>query len=388
MFNYSPVEWIQNSTSTSSSIELNYYPSSATKIEVDAAFLTTRNSGYIFGIYTNNTARAFWATIDTSQLYFGSGNTANGYNRVYSYKNYLDNVKRTYRFELGKILVDGVEVATATNTLKFNSYGYKLNWFAGSIGYVTQIIQQVSEIRIYEEIDGVDTLIQRYIPVIRWSDRVIGFLEEHSNYFYKAPSDYIKGAALSEYTNNLDLRVGFKPEETVHYYISEDSKNFKLIDSTFKTIKDKDTALTTLFSNIDQRLLNDKNEKDAIWRLVNNKLEQVDNKNIVLNTLITKLSTDYSKEQLDALIASNDDLKATIDKLCDEIMQDHYTKTEVDDLVSKGSGSKMENYYTKAEIDEKIPEAEDLSQIQQFLENMTYYYNNLKLFTALNGKGE
>ena len=48
----------------------------------------------------------------------------------------------------------------------------------------------------------------------------------------------------------------------------------------------------------------------------------------------------------------------------------------------------MDNYYTKTEIDEKIPEAEDLSQIQQFLENMTYYYNNLKLFTALNGKGE
>ena len=344
--------------------------------------------GYIFGIFTNNTTMAFWTNIDTNQLYFGSGNVAYGYNKVYSYKNYLDNVKRTYRFEFGQILVDGTEVATAAKTQPFGSYGYKLNWFAGSASYATQIIQQVSEIRIYEAIDGVDTLIQRYIPVIRWSDRAIGFLEEHSNYFYKAPSDYTRGMALSEYTNNLDLRVGFKPDETAHYYISEDSKNFKLIDSTFKTIKDKDTVLTTLFSNIDQRLLNDKNEKDAIWRLVNNKLEQVDNKDIVLNTLITKLSTDYSKEQLDALIASNDDLKATIDKLCDEIMQDHYTKTEVDDLVSKGSGSKMENYYTKTEIDEKIPEAEDLSQIQQFLENMTYYYNNLKLFTALNGKGE
>ena len=61
MLNYSQLEWLGNNPSTYSTsyIELNYYPSSATKIEVDAAFLSTGNGSFIFGIFSNNAAQAY-----------------------------------------------------------------------------------------------------------------------------------------------------------------------------------------------------------------------------------------------------------------------------------------------------------------------------------------
>ena len=68
-------------------------------------------------------------------------------------------------------------------------------------------------------------------------------------------------------------------------------------------------------------------------------------------------------------------------------MKDYYTKAEVDEIVVAGSGGhQMDNYYNKTEIDSLIPEKENLDVIQQFLESRTDYYNNLKLFTKLNGK--
>lgn len=382
MLNYSQLEWLSNNTSTSY-IELNYYPSSATKIEVDAAFLSTGNSNYIFGIFTNSTRQAFWAFANASQMYFETYRSDVSSKVVHDYHNYRDGVKRTYTFGNGYIMVNGSTTATATKQ-SYSSFGYKLNWFAGPAPWVSSLTQKVYEIRIYEN----DAIVRDYIPAIRLRDRTVGLLETISNEFHVAPSRYTRGKILEKYTDNMELRVGFDGSEATHYFISENSVNFKVVDSNYSTISSQDIALNALVEKIEKRFSTDSLEKDAIWKVINSKIDIVENKDTVLNTLITKLDTDYSKEKLDAIFASNDDLETKIKAICDELMVDYYTKAEVDQLVKKGGGGKMDNYYTKTEIDTKIPSKENLTIIQQFLESRTEYYNNLRTFTKLNGKGE
>ena len=68
-------------------------------------------------------------------------------------------------------------------------------------------------------------------------------------------------------------------------------------------------------------------------------------------------------------------------------MADYPDKDEVEEMIkTHGSGGGMEGYYNKTEIDSMIPEKEDLTIISNFLESRTEYYNNLKVFTRLNGK--
>lgn len=385
MLNYSQLEWLGNNPSTYSTsyIELNYYPSSATKIEVDAAFLSTGNGIFIFGIFSNNAAQAYWAVADTSQMCFSTYRSDVSSKVVHDYHNYRDSVKRTYTFGNGYIMVNGSTTATAT-TQSYSSFGYKLKWFAGCNSWGGALTQKVYGIRIYDN----DTIVRDYIPAIRLRDRAIGLLETITNEFHVAPSGYTRGKILEKYTENMALRVGFDESDVAHYFISENSVNFKAVDSNYSSLSSQDIALNALVEKIEKRFSIDSLEKEAIWKIVNNKIDIVENKDVVLNTLITKLDSDYSKEKLDAIFASNDDLETKIEATCDELMTDYYTKAEVDKLVEKGGGGKMDNYYTKTEIDEKIPDKEDLTIIQQFLESRTEYYNSLRTFTKLNGKGE
>ena len=392
MLNYSQLEWISNGSNvTGISIDLNYYPSSATKIEVDAAFLTksctdstSAYTGSIFGICANGYGANYFAQVGSSYLFFDTykqNQARDSY--VYDYTNYVDNQRRQYIFGTNYIRV-GDKTSQTTETI-FTRFDYSLRWFAGYTSTDRLAFQKLYEIKIYED----DVLVRDYIPVLRWTDRAIGLLDIISNEFYQASSKYfVRGKILDKYTENMELRVGFDEAETTHYYISEMSNNFERTDTYFGDLLTDDAELNRLVRVIENRFSVDAKEKEAIVRLLNNKVALTDQKDLVLNTLITKLDTDYSKDALDSTFTSNTDLVNKIATICNEILKDYYTKAEVEDLVEKGSGSKMDNYYTKAEIDEKIPDKEDLSIIQQFLESRTEYYNNLALFTKLNGKGE
>lgn len=385
MLNYSQLEWIRNSSNiTGISIDLNYYPSSATKIEVDAAFLSQTYTGSIFGICANGYRANYLAEIGPSSLYFRTykQNQASD-TSVYVYAKYVDDQRRYYIFGNNYIIVDDKTNALTEKT--YTKFSYSLRWFAGYTTTDSLAIQKLYEIKIYED----DVLVRDYIPVLRWTDRAIGLLDVISNEFFQASSKYfVRGKILDKYTENMELRVGFDEVETTHYYISEMSNNFERTDTYYGDLLADDAELNRLLNVIENRFSVDAKEKEAIVRLLNNKVALTDQKDLVLNTLITKLDTDYSKETLDSTFTSNTDLVNKIDTICNEILKDYYTKAEVEDLVEKGSGSKMDNYYTKAEIDEKIPDKEDLSIIQQFLESRTEYYNNLTIFTKLNGKGD
>ena len=394
MFKYSRLEWIgnfdKNGNVIHGYIELPYYPSSSTRIVLDAAFLS---SGGVFGNGSNNTTAAFWAIAETSYLHLARGNYSSySGNRVYDYTNYLDNIKRTYEFGQVYIKVNDVVKAQGNNPKSFTNLGYKLKLFTGSYTGSTPAKQKLSEFHIYEETSDPDfpeKEIMHLIPVIRWLDNAIGFYDTINDSFYPTNANFSRGKIqdLTNYTENMELRIGYDASETTHKFIDQTYLNFTGVDNYYVNIKNRDNVLLALMNDIATKFVLDASSKDYAWTQLRQKLNITPGYNVVSNTLISKLTDDYTKSQIDALIASNDDLDALIDSICNLLMQDYYTKAEVDEIVEAGSGGhQMDNYYNKTEIDELIPEKENLDVIQQFLESRTEYYNNLKIFTKLNGK--
>ena len=394
MFKYSRLEWIgnfdKNGNTIHSYIELPYYPSSSTRIVLDAAFLSR---GGVFGNGSNNSTLAFWATAEWSYLDLARGNYSSyPGNRITDYTNYLDDIKRNYEFGQVYIKVNDVIKAQGSNPRPFANLGYKLKLFTGAYINSNSAKQKLSEFRIYEETDDPDfpeKEIMHLIPVIRWLDNMIGFYDTVNDNFYPTPVNFSRGKILdlANYTENMELRIGYDTSETTHKLIEQTYLNFTDVDNYYLTIKNRDTALLALMNDIATKFVLDAASKDYAWTQLRQKLNITPGYNVVNNTLISKLTDDYTKLQIDTLIASNDDLDTLIDSICSLLMKDYYTKAEVDEIVEAGSGGhQMDNYYNKKEIDDLIPEKENLDVIQQFLESRMDYYNNLKIFTKLNGK--
>ena len=396
MIHYSQLEWICNN-STNLSIELDYYPSSATKIILDAAFLSSGNAGGLFGNFTNNTTMRYWANIYENYIMFNYGYNYRNYGgrdiRVDG--NYRDDIRRTYEFALDHVAIDGTIMATVTRGIVGN-YGYKLHLFGGVASWTAQATMKMSEFiiinQVYDESlqEYVDTTVHDYVPVIRWLDRKIGIYDKITENFYSIPTGYTRGKILDldHYTKNLELMINFIDTTSTYQFINELSNNFKLFDSEFTTLKNKDLNLVALLANIERKFAIDATTKEAFWLNIRNKVDITEGKSTVLNTQIAKLSADYSRLELYELIATTNDLQTLIDAICATIMLDYYTKAEVDEIVAKGSGASMDNYYKKTEIDELIPQKEDLTIIDTFLQSREYYYNSVREFSRLNGKGE
>lgn len=394
MLKYSRLEWIGNFDTNGNVvhgyIELPYYPSSSTRIVLDAAFLS---NGGVFGNVSNNTTQAFWATAETSYLELARGNYSNyPSNRVFDYTNYLDGVKRIYEFGQVYIKVNDVLKVQGSSPRPLANLGYKLKLFIGSHSWGTPAKQKLSEFHIYEAMadqELPEKEVINLIPVIRWLDNAIGLYDTINDSFYPVNVNFSHGKILdlANYTENMELRIGYDASETTHKFIDQTYLNFTGVDSYYVNIKNRDNALLALMNDIATKFVLDASSKDYAWTQLRQKLDIIPGYSVVSNTLISKLTDDYTKQQINDLIASNDDLDTLVDSICSLLMKDYYTKAEVDEMVEAGSGGhQMDNYYTKTEIDSLIPEKENLDVIQQFLESRTDYYNNLKLFTKLNGK--
>ncbi|MCR5564900.1 MAG: hypothetical protein K6F59_03775 [Gammaproteobacteria bacterium] len=247
-------------------------------------------------------------------------------------------------------------------------------------------------LKIYEG----NNLVVNLIPVREKGTDKYGFYDTVMRVFYtnNLTGTLTHGEEIADidvdtenYTDIIGLRINFDHKETMNSWIEAFYNNAVKIDFMHPAINTPYQSLHAQLANINQKWVSNDIEKDRIWQLVDTRVPIEEGKSAVRSALITKLTNDYTKAELDLIFASNQDLQDLIDSICVVIMADYPDKAEVDELITEhGSGGGMEGYYNKTEIDTMIPEKEDLTVISNFLESRTEYYNNLKVFTRLNGK--
>ncbi len=322
------------------------------------------------------------------RMYLGTGN---GYRSISSpITEYRDQVRRKYEFGNFYIKVNDslvINSTKGTTAPQLKNYNLTLFGFNNTSG----VRQKVYGIQIFED----DELIHDFIPMLRWADERIGLYDRVSGNFIVAPVNYTKGKILDpqHYTNNFEARINFDDHETTHHFIDEMSNNFKKIDTAHTVIKNKDTTLIGKLNNIDQKFRIDTNTKNSIIASFDN-LFDIGNDGAqtrfeVAANIVNKLRSDYSKEQLDTIFATDQDLEERIDAICSTLMLNYYTIDELNDIITKGDGgSVLTDVYTKSEIQEKIPEKENMDIFHDIIASMTDFEENIVLFHRLNGKGE
>lgn len=393
MLNYSSLDYLYNNADYSSAyIDLNIKVNTNTRIELDAAFTESSytSNSWLFstqsGYYSN---QAFYCTIGDYGLRFSYGDFQK-YGAITDTTDYRDDVRRVYSFYNGGISVNGTETATGTKHAVLTTLS--LRWFCDIYSTNTYfsrahtVQHSLYELKIYEG----DSLLHDFVPMFRWSDRLPGLYDKITNYFCSPSGDnsiFVFGKILDHYSDNLQLRTDFEVQEPIHNFLTENSTNFKIIDDAFTNLLSKDIVLVGIISKITELFNYDVTQKKSIYALLDNKVDAETSKSLVATLLINKLEADYTKDEMTILLANKTDLETRIKETCIKIMLAYYTKSEVDELIKQGEAISMDDYYTKIELDALIPSKEDLSFIQKFLESCTTYYNNLGLFSKLNGKG-
>ena len=391
---YTQVEWVGSASSpTQSSIALNYFPSDKTRVEAEIAVTGMRNwgtSSILLGTNTINIASAFnlryypdyrevLVGTDTKSLYSGRNSV------------YYDSTKHMIEFGNRFITVDGVKIEDADVSFVRSSSAFYILGVPGTYNNYNSP-NRLYSLKIYEG----NNLVVNLIPVREKGTDKYGFYDTIMRVFYtnNLTGTLTHGEEIADididvenYTNIMGLRINFDPKETMNSWIEAFSNNAVKIDFMHPAINAPYQSLHTQLANINQKWASNAIEKDRIWQLVDTRVPIEDGKSAVRNALITKLTNDYTKADLDLIFASNQDLQDLIDSICAVIMADYPDKDEVEEMIkTHGSGGGMEGYYNKTEIDSMIPEKEDLTIISNFLESRTEYYNNLKVFTRLNGK--
>lgn len=194
---------------------------------------------------------------------------------------------------------------------------------------------------------------------------------------------------MSSTTKNLNLVVDQATEETTfNQWRSDVNDNFKKVDSKYVEINTNIDTATTGAADWETKVSEITAENTNIYTVLANKVNKETEKSLVDDTLITKLETDYSKDEVDATFVTKETLQNTIIKQEDINLNNYYTKAEVNGLVTGGSTEALKDYYTKEEVDDKLVGDADIQKIIDYLDALNGYELSMKELDALNGNGE
>lgn len=387
---YTQMEWVGSSSSPSDSyINLNYSITDHTKIVAKIAFNGyTSTNGIIFGTDNKDLIGSLGLMSYNSygRIYYDYGGTDR---RIYFDGLYPSLTPVT--LELGNRYIKiNSELKVSSSAVAFVTSQQPLYILGGKNLRSWNCQNRIYEFRIYED----DNLMMELLPARKKGTNIYGFYDTKTKIFFENDATGLLtcGKELQDivsddgsYTDILGLQIDFQKQDPIHLFINSFDVNSRKIDYSHTPLKNKNQSLVTGLNAVDQQFLVDVAQKEIIQNALDNKVVIDPTKDAVSNNLISKLNKDYPRDTLDYDFATLDEYNQLVESTCATVMKNYYTAEEVDALVDKGSGSKMEGYYTKAEIDILIPEKEDLTKVQNFLDAQTEYINDLAIFTKLNG---
>ena len=190
-------------------------------------------------------------------------------------------------------------------------------------------------------------------------------------------------------TTNLHLKVDQDTASTSFKQWREDiDDNFEAIDDAYKKINDDVDEANTGTAEWEQRITEISEENAAIYDAIAQKVTAVPGKSLVEDELITKLDEDYTKDEVDELFVTKETLANTTIKQEDINLNNYYTKSEVNGIVTGGSAEALKDYYTKEEIDDMLVGDADIQRIIDYLDALNGYELSMKEFDELNGNGQ
>ena len=190
-------------------------------------------------------------------------------------------------------------------------------------------------------------------------------------------------------TTNLHLKVDQDTASTSFKQWREDiDDNFEAIDDAYKKINDDVDEANTGTAEWEQRITEISEENAAIYDAIAQKVTAVPGKSLVEDELITKLDEDYTKDEVDELFVTKETLANTTIKQEDINLNNYYTKSEVNGIITGGSAEALKDYYTKEEIDDMLVGDADIQRIIDYLDALNGYELSMKEFDELNGNGQ
>lgn len=194
---------------------------------------------------------------------------------------------------------------------------------------------------------------------------------------------------MASNTKNLNLKIDQATENTTFKeWRSDVDSNFEKIDTTYgKVVTDVQTA-TDSAEDWDAKVADVTSENAKIYIELNSKVTAVSGKSLVDDTLIDKLETDYTKEEVDSTFVTKETLANTTIKKEDINLNNYYTKSEVNSIVIGGSSEALKDYYTKEEVEAMLVGDTDIKKIIDYLDALNGYEISMAEFDTLNGNGD
>lgn len=189
-------------------------------------------------------------------------------------------------------------------------------------------------------------------------------------------------------TTNLHLKINHQNEDTTfREWRGDIDSNFETIDGAYgKITKDIETAINST-DEWDQKVIDISTENSNIYNEINKKVSAVPGSSLVSDALIQKLEDDYSKSEIDLTFVTKEQLANTTIKQEDINLNNYYTKSEVNGIVTGGSAEALKDYYTKEEVNAMLVGDADIQRIIDYLDALNGYELSMKEFDDLNGNG-
>ena len=145
-------------------------------------------------------------------------------------------------------------------------------------------------------------------------------------------------------TTNLHLKINHQNEDTTfREWHGDIDSNFETIDGAYgKITTDIETAINST-DEWDQKIIDISTENSNIYNEINKKVSAVPGSSLVSDALIQKLENDYSKSEIDLTFVTKEQLANTTIKQEDINLNNYYTKSEVDNLLSNISVNSITN---------------------------------------------
>ena len=189
-------------------------------------------------------------------------------------------------------------------------------------------------------------------------------------------------------TTNLNLNVDYDNETKVVEWREGIENNFKTIDNKYgEILTDIDLAINST-SQWEQEVADVVSENTQIYSELANKVNIQSGKSLVDDNLIQKLEDDYTKQEVDDTFVTKEVLNNTTITKEDINLDNYYTKSEVNGLITGGSTEALKDYYTKEEINDMIVGDADIKNLIDYLEVINGYEPALDEFDDLNGNGD
>ena len=194
---------------------------------------------------------------------------------------------------------------------------------------------------------------------------------------------------MTSNTKNLNLKIDQATESTkFKEWRSDIDSNFEKIDIAYgKVVTDVQTA-TDSTEGWDTKVAEVTSENAKIYVELSSKVTAVSGKSLVDDTLIDKLETDYTKEEVDSTFVTKETLANTTIKKEDINLNNYYTKSEVNSIVIGGSSEALKDYYTKEEVEAMLVGDTDIKKIIDYLDALNGYELSMTEFDILNGNGD